>query len=81
MAEFKIRSLDDRVASALRTRARVDGISLEEAARRALAESFARKRDAFARRAAACRAASRRARRGRPSDSTDAIRRDRDAKG
>ena len=81
MAEIKIRSLDDRVAGTLRTRARVNGISLEEAARRALTESVARKREAFARRAAACRAASRRGRRGRPSDSTEMIRRDRDARG
>jgi len=81
MAEFKIRNLDERVASALKTRAREDGISLEEAARRALAESVARNRAAFARRAAASRAASRRGRRGAPSDSTGVIRRERDGWG
>jgi plasmid stability protein len=81
MAEFKIRNLDERVANALRTRAREEGVSMEEAARRALGESVVQKRQAFARRAAACRAASRRRRRGRPSDSTAAIRRERDAWG
>jgi plasmid stability protein len=81
MAELKIRSLDEQVASALRTRARADGTSLEEAARRALAESVEQRRSAFARRAAACRAASREARRRKPSDSATTIRRERDAWG
>jgi plasmid stability protein len=81
VAEFKIRNLDEHVASALKTRAREDGVSMEEVARRALAESVARKRAAFVRRAAACRAASRRRRRGAPSDSTAAIRRERDGWG
>jgi len=81
VAEFKIRNLDERVANALKTRAREDGISLEEAARRALADSVARKRDAFIRRAAASRAASRRRRADTASDSTTVIRRERDGWG
>src|SRR5437870_2533008 len=60
MAEVKIRKLDDDVARALRTRARQRGVSLKEEARRTLSESVAKKLDAFARRAAACRAATRR---------------------
>jgi len=81
MAEFKIRNRDEHVARALRTRARADGISVEEAARQALAESVARKQLAFARRAAACRAATRRSRRRHASDSAALIRRERDAWG
>lgn len=81
MAEIKIRGLDEQVAGALRTRARADGTSVEEAARRALAESVEQRRVAFARRAAACRAASRMARRRKPTDSAATIRRERDAWG
>jgi plasmid stability protein len=81
MAEVKIRKLDEGVVRALRTRARARGVSLEEEARRALSESVARKLETFARRAAACRAATRRLRRRRASDSTKIIRKDRDAWG
>jgi plasmid stability protein len=80
VAQLKIRNLDERVARALRARAREEGISLEEAARRALAESVALARRVFARRAQASRAASRRRTRG-ASDSTAIIRRERDAWG
>ena len=81
MAEFKVRNLDDRIASALRTRARAHGVSVEEEVRRLLAESVVKKREAFARRAAASRAATRRARKRRATDSTVLIRRERDAWG
>lgn len=81
MAEFKIRNLDLQIASVLRTRAKAHGVSMEEEARRTLAESVALKREAFARRAAACRASTHRTR-GRPvSDSAVLIRRERDAWG
>jgi plasmid stability protein len=73
MAELNVRGFDERVASALRARARADGISLEEAARRALAEPIEQ--------AAACRAAAREARSRKPSDGTVIIRRERDAWG
>jgi len=81
MAEFKVRNLDDRIASALRTRARAHGVSVEEEVRRLLSESVAKKREAFARRAAASRAATRRARKRRATDSTVLIRGERDAWG
>jgi len=81
MGEFKIRNLDERVASALRTRAKAHGVSMEEEARRALAESVALKREAFARRAAACRASTRRTKRRPASDSAVLIRKERDAWG
>jgi len=81
MAEVKIRKLDDGVARALRTRARERGVSLGEEARRTLSESVAKKLDAFARRAAASRAATRRPKGKRASDSAALIRKDRDAWG
>ena len=81
MAEVKIRKLDDGVVRALRTRARARGVSLEEEARSTLGESVARRLEAFARSAAACRAGSRKARRRRASDSAALIRKDRDAWG
>jgi plasmid stability protein len=81
VVELKIRNLDERVASALKTRAREDGVSMEEAARRALADSVVRNHEAFIRRAAASRAASRRGRRGVGSDSATGIRRERDGWG
>jgi plasmid stability protein len=81
MGEFKIRNLDPQVAAVLRTRAKTRGVSMEEEARSALTESVALKREAFARRAAACRASTRRPK-GRPvSDSAVLIRRERDAWG
>ncbi|HEY6449299.1 MAG TPA: hypothetical protein VIX60_01300 [Candidatus Cybelea sp.] len=57
MADLKVRNLDDRVAAALRARARQQGTSIEEEARRALSLSVTRRGEAFARRAAALRAA------------------------
>ena len=81
MADVKVRNLDERVARALRTRAKSRGISLEEEVRRSLAETIALKHDAFARRAAACRAATSGRGRRRPSDSVVIIRRERDAWG
>lgn len=57
MADLKVRNLDDNVAAALRARAEQNGTSVEEEARRALTLSVARRRQAFARRAAAIRAA------------------------
>ena len=81
MADFKVRRLDEHVAASLRTRARAHGVSLEEEVRRLLSESVAKKREAFARRAAASRDATRRRGKHRPTDSTRSIRRDRDAWG
>jgi hypothetical protein len=73
--------IDESVARALRTRAKARGLSLEEEVRRSLAESIAVKQEAFARRAAACRAATRRTRTRPPSDSAALIRRERDTRG
>jgi plasmid stability protein len=81
MAEVKIRRLDDEVARALRTWAAERGVSLEEEARRTLSDSVARKIEAFARRAAATRAATRRTKGRKASDSAVLIRKDRDAWG
>jgi plasmid stability protein len=81
MADVKVRNLDERVARVLRTRAKRRGVSLEEEVRRSLAETVALRQEAFARRAAACRAATSRRGRRRPSDSVVIIRRERDAWG
>jgi plasmid stability protein len=81
MADVKVRNLDERVARALRTRAKSRGVSLEEEVRRSLAETIALRQEAFARRAAACRAATSKRARRRPSDSVVIIRRERDAWG
>jgi plasmid stability protein len=81
MADVKIRKLDDGVARALRTRAAQRGVSLEEEARRTLSDSVRGKIDAFARRAAASRAATRRPKGKQASDSAILIRKDRDAWG
>jgi plasmid stability protein len=81
MADVKIRKLDDGVARALRARAAERGVSLEEEARRTLGDSVAKKIDAFARRAAASRAATRRPKGKKASDSAILIRKDRDAWG
>jgi plasmid stability protein len=83
MADVKVRNLDERVASALRTRARSRGVSLEEEVRRSLAEAVALRQEAFARRAAACRAATSGRGNRRPSDNAVVIRirRERDAWG
>ena len=58
MADIKVRNLDDRVADILKTRAKQRGISLEEEIRRTLAASVNADMEAFARRAAALRAAT-----------------------
>ena len=81
MADVKVRNLDESVARVLRSRAKARGLSLEEEVRRSLAESIGVKQDAFARRAAACRAATRRPRTRPPSDSAALIRRERDSWG
>jgi plasmid stability protein len=81
MADVKVRNLDERVARALRTRAKSRGVSLEEEVRRSLAETIALRQEAFARRAAACRAATSGRGRRRRSDSVVIIRRERDAWG
>jgi len=79
MAEFKVRNLDDLVARALRTRARAHGLSVEEEIRRLLSDSILKKRQAFARRAAASRAATRQTRKHQATDSTVLIRPERGA--
>jgi plasmid stability protein len=56
VAELKVRNLDERVISALKERARRRGVSLEEEVRSMLVGAVARRRSAFARRAAAIRA-------------------------
>jgi plasmid stability protein len=58
MADIKVRNLDEWVADILKTRARNRGISLEEEIRRTLAASVNSDMEAFARRAAALRAAT-----------------------
>jgi plasmid stability protein len=81
MADVKVCNLDEGVAQALGTRARSRGVSLEEEVRRSLAEAVALRHEAFARRAAACRAATTARARRRPFDSVVIIRRERDARG
>ncbi len=81
MADLKVRKVPDSVAAAVRTRARARGTSVEEEVRRTLAESVAAKREAFARRAAAARADTRRPAGKRASDSARLIRQERDAWG
>jgi plasmid stability protein len=58
MAQLKVRQLEDWVAQALRARARQRGVSLEEEVRATLSASVLARRRAFARRAAAVRAAA-----------------------
>ena|SRR5687768_3252203 len=80
MAELKVRQLDERIAKALRTRAARRGVSLEEEVRSTLSASVVAKRDAFRRRAAALRAATKpQTRKG--TDSVRLIRKERDARG
>ena len=55
MAELKVRQLEDRVATALRSRADRRGVSLEEEVRSTLTAVVNARREAFARRAAASR--------------------------
>ena len=74
MATIIIRNLDDQVADRLRVQARLKGVSLEQEARRILAEGSTLTRREIAARAALIRA------RQRPNASraADLIRRDRD---
>jgi len=74
MATIIIRNLDDEVAERLRLQARLRGVSVEQEARRVLAEGTRLTRQEIAARAAAIRA------RQRPSrvSSVDLIREDRD---
>lgn len=81
MAELKVRQLDDRIAAALKARARKRGVSLEEEVRATLTAAVVARRAAFARRAAALRAAAG-GKPGRPGvDSARTIREERDAYG
>ena len=59
MATLLIRNLDDRVAERLRLQARLKGTSVEEEARRLLAEGTRLSREEFAAFAAAMRARQR----------------------
>jgi plasmid stability protein len=58
MADIKVRNLDARVADILKARAKQRGLSLAEEIRRTLAASVDADMAAFARRAAAVRAAT-----------------------
>lgn len=78
MAELKVRQLDDRVAAVLKARAKQRGISLEEEVRSTLSASVLARRDAFARRAAALRAAGGGVAGDPALDSARLIREDRD---
>jgi plasmid stability protein len=81
MADLKVRNLDDAIASALRARAKANGISLEEEVRRTLGASVMADREDLVRRAKALHAAAG----GRPGspelDSARTIRAERDAWG
>lgn len=81
MADFKVRNLDERVADVLRTRAKQQGISFEEVVRRVLAASVSSDMEAFARRAAAVRAATAGQENDPSADSVASIREQRDAWG
>ena len=76
MAALKVRSLDDFVASALKARAKAQGVSREEEVRRTLTASVATDREEVAKRARPLHAAA-----GiRPKlDSAGIIRAERDA--
>jgi plasmid stability protein len=81
MADLKVRNLDDAVASALKARAKANGVSLEEEIRRTLTASVAADREELVRRAKALLAAAGGAP-GRPElDSARLIRDERDAWG
>ena len=81
MADLKVRQLENRVAAALKSRAERRGVSLEEEVRSTLTASVEARREAFARRAAACRRLTG-SQPGRPLlDSARLIRKDRDARG
>ena len=74
MASMIIRSLDDRVAERLRVQARLKGVSVEQEARRLLAEGTAVTRREIALRARAIRARQKPHR----SRAADLVRQDRD---
>ena len=81
MADLKARNLDQSVASALRARAKAEGVSLEEEARRTLTASVAADRNELVQRAKALHAAAGGAP-GKPElDSARIIREERDASG
>jgi plasmid stability protein len=80
MAAIKVRNLDNRIADTLKARAKQQGISLEEI-RRTLAASVNADMEAFARRAAAVRAATARQEHDPSADSVATIREQRDAWG
>ncbi len=80
MADLKVRQLDEGIARALKARATRRGVSMEEEVRATLGASVASRRQAFARRTAALRAATTTS----PSpalDSARIIRKERDATG
>ncbi|MGH7279092.1 MAG: FitA-like ribbon-helix-helix domain-containing protein [Candidatus Rokuibacteriota bacterium] len=79
MAELKVRQVDDRVAAALKARARKRGVSLEEEVRATLTASVLSRRRAFARRATALRSAGRVG--SAALDSARVIRSERDERG
>ncbi len=81
MADIKVRNLDDRIADILRARAKQRGISLEEEIRRTLTASVESDMEAFARRAAAIRAATAGQENDPSADSVATIREQRDAWG
>ena len=81
MAEIKVRNLDDRIADILRTRAKQRDISLEEEIRRTLTASVGSDMEAFARRAAAIRAATAGQENDQSAHSVATIREQRDAWG
>jgi plasmid stability protein len=58
MADIRVHNLNERIADILRTKAKQRGISLQEEIRRTLAASVNSDMEAFARRAAAVRAAT-----------------------
>jgi plasmid stability protein len=74
MATILIRNLDDAVAERLRLQARLKGVSVEQEARRLLAETTRMTRQEIAARAAAIRARQPRHR----SRASDLVREDRD---
>ena len=81
MAELKVRNLDTAIASALKARAKANGVSLEEEVRRTLTVSVAADRAELVRRAKALHAAAG-DKPGRPElDSARTIRAERDAWG
>jgi plasmid stability protein len=81
MAELKVRRLENRVAAALRSRAERRGVSLEEEVRSTLTAAVDARRDAFARRAAACRRAAGKGSGIARLDSARLVRTERDARG